>query len=187
MKIQDLAADRPHLYLDMDGVQADFFTAWAQWHNNKFKQDHIQRYKDIGDRAAREQSITELGNEGDEFVEKFFAGLPTLPGGQRLVAWLKQNRIPFTILSAPLRGRNAASIAGKRQWLDQHNPGTSSQAQFTGAKERYALKGGRSNILVDDHKKWVQNWQAAGGTGILYRDDQVDRVIAELAKIYGIK
>lgn len=187
MKIQDLGTDLPHLYLDMDGVQADFFTAWARWHNDKFKQDHVERYKDIGDRAAREQSIGELASEGDEFVEQFFANLPTLPGGMRLVAWLKQNRIPFTILSAPMRYRNAASIKGKLAWLDRHNPGTSSTAQFSGAKERYALKGGRSNILVDDHKKWVQNWIDAGGTGILYRDDRVNDVIRRLAEIYGIK
>ena len=41
MKICDLLEDiddteeakMPHLYLDMDGVQADFFGAWADMHN----------------------------------------------------------------------------------------------------------------------------------------------------------
>lgn len=174
----------PHLYLDMDGVQADFFTAWARWHNRKFGQSHVKRYKDIGSKEQRQQSIWELSAEGPEFIERFFATLPTLPGGMRLVGWLKQNKIPFTVLSAPLRGMHEPSIAGKRTWLNTHNPGTSGDAIFTGTKERYAVKGGRANVLVDDHKKWVQDWQNAGGIGIVYRDDQVDRVIADLARIY---
>lgn len=182
----DAANAPPHLYLDMDGVQADFFTQWAQWHNQKFGQSHVERYKDIGSKEQREQSIGELAAEGPEFIERFFATLPTLPGGMRLVRWLRQHRIPFTILSAPLRGMHEPSIAGKRQWLDRHNPGTAADAIFTGAKERYAARGGRPAVLVDDHKKWVQNWIDAGGIGILYRDAGVDQVIKQLAEIYRV-
>lgn len=180
------ADDRlPHLYLDMDGVQADFFTQWARWHNKKFGMSHVERYKDIGSKEQREKSIAELSAEGPEFIERFFATLPTLPGGNKLVRWLRANKIPFTVLSAPLRGYNAPSISGKRTWLDQHNPGTSQQAIFTGQKERLAQAGGRPNVLVDDFKKYINAWEAAGGIGILYRDADVDSVIARLAEIYG--
>ena len=177
---------RPHLYLDMDGVQADFFTAWAQWHNKKFGMSHVERYKDIGSKEQREQSISELSAEGPEFIERFFATLPPLPGGKKLIAWLNQHKIPFTVLSAPLRGMHEPSIAGKRTWLDRHNPGTSARAIFTGDKARMAMKGGQANVLVDDFKKYVNAWQQAGGIGLLYRDSDVDSVIAELARIYGI-
>lgn len=179
-------ANKPHLYLDMDGVQADFFTAWAQWHNKKFGMSHVERYKDIGSKEQREQSIGELSSEGPEFIEQFFATLPTLPGGQRLIAWLHKNQIPFTVLSAPLRGMNAPSIAGKKTWLDRHNPGTSTTAIFTGDKARMATKGSRANVLVDDYKKYVNAWNEAGGIGLLYRDANVDSVIEQLAKIYGV-
>ena len=175
---------KPHLYLDMDGVQADFFTQWAQWHQRKFGQSHVERYKDIGSKEQREQSISELSAEGPEFIERFFATLPPLPGGQRLLAWLRQNRIPFTVLSAPLRGMNAPSIAGKRTWLDRYNPGTSGSAIFTGDKARMAMAGGRPNVLVDDFKKYVNAWREAGGIGLLYRDANVDDTIAQLAEIY---
>lgn len=175
---------KPHLYLDMDGVQADFFTAWAQWHAKKFNDPDIQRYKDIGDREQREQSISDLNTEGPEFIAKFFATLPPLPGGQKLIAWLRSNRIPFTVLSAPLRNNEDASIAGKKYWLNQHNPGVA--AIFTSDKGKYATKNGEPNLLVDDFKKYVNVWNAAGGMAILYRDDNVDGVIEQLAKIYGI-
>lgn len=170
----------------MDGVQADFFTAWAQWHNRKFGQSHVERYKDIGSKEQREQSIAELSAEGPEFIERFFATLPTLPGGQRLIAWLRANQIPFTVLSAPLRGMHGPSIAGKQTWLDAHNPGTAGSAIFTGDKARMATRGGQSNVLVDDFKKYVSAWREAGGIGILYRDSDVGSVIQQLSKIYGI-
>ena len=178
---------QPHLYLDMDGVQADFFTAWAQWHNHKFGQSHVERYKDIGSKEQREQSIAELSAEGPQFIEQFFANLPTLLGGQRLVAWLRANNIPFTVLSAPLRGMNGPSIAGKKTWLDAHNPGTSGSAIFTGDKARMATHAGRPNVLVDDYKKYVNAWNDAGGIGLLYRDNSVESVIRQLASIYKIK
>lgn len=177
---------KPKLFLDMDGVQADFFTAWARWHNRRFGASHVLRYKDIGSRDQREQSIEELNNEGPEFVTEYFATLPPLPGGQKLLRWLRDNHVPFTVLSAPLRGQELASIAGKRAWLTRYNPGAENNAIFTGEKARFATQGGHSNILVDDFKKYINEWESAGGTGILYRDANVNRIIEQLAHIYNI-
>ena len=177
---------RPHLYLDMDGVQADFFSAWARWHNQKFGMSHVERYKDIGSKEQREQSISELNKEGEQFIEEFFANLPVLTGFPKLLSFLNQNQISFTVLSAPLRGNNKASIAGKKTWLDQHNPGTSSSAIFTGDKSRYAQKNGQANVLVDDYKPYIQKWSDAGGIPVLHRDENVGNTIEQLKKIYKI-
>lgn len=177
---------KPHLYLDQDGVQADFFTAWAQWHNRKFNQSHVQRYKDIGSREQREQSIAELNQEGPEFIQEFFATLPVLPGFPRLIRWITANQIPFTVLSAPLRNNEAASIQGKRTWLSQHNPQGADNPIFTSDKARLATRGGQPNVLVDDFKKYVQAWRDAGGIGILHRDNNVEETIRQLAEIYGV-
>ena len=179
MRVNQVVTEPPHLYLDMDGVQADFFTSWA----NLFGKE---RYKDIGDRSAREASIDDLNRRGTDFIEEFFATLPVLPGGQRLVAWLKSNGIPFTVLSAPLRGNHEASIRGKRRWLDRHNPGTSATAIFDGMKERFANRNGVPAVLVDDHKKYIERWNEAGGIALLYREHSVDDVIRSLAKIYRV-
>lgn len=170
---------RPHLYLDMDGVQADFFSAWAKLHGK-------ERYKEIGDREARERSIDDLNARGPEFVLEFFKTLPPLPGGQRLIQWLHANKIPFTVLSAPLRGNEEASIAGKRYWLNKYNPGSEPTAIFTGEKQKLAQHNGQPNVLVDDFKKYIRAWSEAGGIPILYRDANADDAIAQLAKIYGI-
>jgi len=169
---------RPHLYLDMDGVQADFFTAWARLFGQ-------ERYKDIGDKPAREASIQDLSDRGPEFVERFFATLPVLPSFAALLSWLKSNDVDFTVLSAPLRGNHEASIQGKLAWLDRHNPGTSAQAIFTGDKQRYAVTQGQPNVLVDDFKKYIAAWRDAGGIGILHRDNNLQATLDQLARIYG--
>lgn len=162
----------------MDGVQADFFTAWAKTLGKT-------RYKEIGDRADREASIDLLNQRGPEFIQQFFATLPVLPGGARLVKWIKEHDIPFTVLSAPLRGNEDASIRGKIAWLDKNNPGTSSNAIFTSNKDRYAKTNGVAAVLIDDYKKYVQRWNDAGGTAILYREHSVEDVIDQLRQIYG--
>jgi hypothetical protein len=180
----------PMLYLDMDGVQADFFTSWALWHGEKIQNPEIQRYKQIGDKEKREESIRALQAEGPEFVYKFFATLPPLPNGMALVAWIKRNKIPCTILSAPLRSSpedkqkliTAASIEGKKHWLSEHNSGL--PMIFDGMKERYAMKGGHPNVLVDDHKKYIESWESKGGIGILHREQNTDQTIEALTNIY---
>ena len=169
---------RPHLYLDMDGVQADFFTAWARLFGQ-------ERYKDIGDKPAREASIQDLSDRGPEFVEQFFATLPVLPSFAALLSWLKSNDVDFTVLSAPLRGNHEASIQGKLTWLDRHNPGTSARAIFTGDKQRYAVTQGQPNVLVDDFKKYIAAWRDAGGIGILHRDNNLKATLDQLARIYS--
>jgi hypothetical protein len=162
----------------MDGVQADFFSAWARLFGK-------ERYKDIGDKPAREASIQDLSNRGPEFVERFFATLPVLPSFAALLRWLRDHDIEFTVLSAPLRGNEEASIRGKLAWLDRHNPGTGDRAIFTGDKQRYAVQQGQPNVLVDDFKKYVAAWRDAGGIGILHRDNNLKATLDQLAKVYG--
>jgi hypothetical protein len=168
---------KPHLYLDMDGVQADFFLQWA-------KMFGFKNYRDMGDVAAQTANIMKLVNKGDKFVEEFFATLPMLKGGAKLLAFLHLNKIPYTILSAPLRLRYDASTAGKRRWLDRYTPGVSQNAIFTSDKHKYAVKGGRANVLVDDHGEKIAKWQAKGGIGIKHDDATTDSTIEQLSKIY---
>ena len=60
--MEDNSKKMPHLYLDMDGVQADFFGAWAKRHG-------LNHYKEI---AHPEDAINELAHSGPEEVYNFF-------------------------------------------------------------------------------------------------------------------
>ncbi len=170
----DPFADKPHLFLDMDGVQANFDKAWAKFENKEHR-DHI---------PDPNETIWNLSNMGPEFVEKFFADLEPLADGTKLVQWLRYRKIPFTILSAPLRGQGPGSIKGKITWLNIHNPGTSATALFRGDKFVHAMDGGKPNVLVDDYVKQLRNWTNAGGIAVQHIDGQVDTTIAKLSEIY---
>ena len=176
MKIQEIKLKMPHLYLDMDGVQADFFGAWAAMHD-------VGNYKEIPD---TEMSINELATSSPLEVYKFFRELKPLQGGNKIVQWLNQNNIPYTILSAPLRGPYAvASVEAKKDWLDEHNPGASKNAIFASNKHKYALNGGEPNVLVDDYGKYLNLWSNAGGIAVKHEDNNTQHTISELEKIYA--
>lgn len=186
MKITELLLEneeteqKPHLYLDMDGVQADFFGAWADKNN-------VPHWKAIND---KEGEIEKLAHSSEKDVYDFFRDLKPLRGGQQIIAWLKKNNIPFTVLSAPLRGPYAdASKQAKRDWLDQYNPGTSGNAIFTSAKYKYATKDGVPQVLVDDFGPYLQKWSDAGGIAVKHEDEfedpnSAEETIKQLEKIY---
>lgn len=182
MKINEIfeAEKKPHLYLDMDGVQADFFGAWA-------KKLGVEHWKAIED---KEKEINLLAHSTPEEVYDFFRNLKPLESGKKVVTWLKKNNIPFTILSAQLRGPYGdASIQAKKDWLDQYNPGTSASAIFTQNKHKYAVTNNTKNVLVDDYGKYLNAWSAAGGIAIKHEDEyedpnSADNTIEKLKQIY---
>jgi ABC-type multidrug transport system ATPase subunit len=126
-----------------------------------------------------------------EQVYDFFRNLRPLNGGQEIINWLHSNKIPFTVLSAPLRGPFAdSSKQAKRDWLDEHNPGTSDSAIFTSKKHQYAVTDGVANVLVDDFGPYIQKWIDAGGIPVKHEDETeissaVKDTIAHLEKIYA--
>ena len=164
----------PHLYLDMDGVQADLFHRVAELEN-------VKHWDDIPDQDG---AITRLSLKGYDSVYHLFRDLEPLQGGQVIIKWLHDNKIPFTVLSAPLRNEQEASKQGKRDWLDQYNPGSSDYAIFTKRKFKYAVTDGRPNVLVDDFNYYLHSWSNAGGIAVKHSDASTDHTIKQLEKIY---
>lgn len=170
----------PHLYLDMDGVQADFFGAWS-------KRTGVEHWKAIAD---KEKEINELAHSTPEQVYRFFRDLDTLASGMLVVDWLQKNKIPYTILSAPLRGPySQASIKAKREWLVQHHKNFHGNALFDFDKSVYAVSDGIANVLVDDYGKYLNAWTNAGGIAVKHEDEYEDpntamHTIEKLEKIY---
>jgi 5'(3')-deoxyribonucleotidase len=174
IKEMDINNPMPHLYLDMDGVQADLFHRVAELEN-------VKHWDDIPD---QNEAITRLSLKGYDSVYDLFRNLNPLPGGQVIIKWLHDNKIPFTVLSAPLRNEQQASIEGKKDWLDQHNPGTSQDAIFTKRKFKYATINGKPNVLVDDFNYYLNSWAEAGGIAVKHSDASTDHTIKQLTKIY---
>ena len=146
------------LYLDMDGVIADFFTGFA----HKFGKDHWKKIHN------KEKAITEL--QGTDF----FNTLDTFETSEKLVNFAKAVG-DWGICSSPLRGDRDNSAYWKRVWLTRHGYMPSiDKLIFTGQKERYATErfSGVPNILVDDKPDNISRWISKGGIGILYQANE---------------
>ena len=160
----------PHLFLDMDGVQADFFGAWS-------KRSGVDHWKAI---TNKEQEIEELANSSAKEVYDFFYNLRPLASGMKVISWLRKNKIPYTVLSAPLRGPyKDASVKAKKDWLNKFHPGSAANAIFTDQKYKHAMDGGKPNVLVDDFGKYLNAWRDAGGIAVKHEDEYEDASTAE--------
>ena len=149
------------IYLDMDGVLADFFTGFA----NHFGKDHWKQIQN------KEKSIQEL--QGTDF----FNTLDTYPSTMELVNFVQTlvGDDDWGICSSPLRGDRDNSAYWKRVWLTRHFilPKVENLI-FTGQKERFAMDkiDGKPNVLIDDKPDNVGRWTAKGGIGIRYQANE---------------
>jgi len=180
MRINELMNKKPHVFLDMDGVQCDFAGAVE----TAIGMSHEEA------KLKTQEEIEKLAHSSPRAVFEFFANLKQLPGGKKITDWLNSNNISYTILSAPLRGPYAnSSIVGKKAWLQKHTPDKVNSALFRHDKHEYAMDGGRPNILIDDYYKKIMAWEQAGGIAIQHEDeykvpDAAERTIKRLEEIF---
>ena len=167
---ESMTDGKPTVYLDMDGVLADFFGGveklygvehWKQLTNDKTK----DLKKEVIDRIT--------GTD-------FFATLPKFDTADGLIDMVKQfTGGTFSINTSPLRGDHENSGKYKKVWIS-NNIEAPAEIIVTGRKETYAKNkaSGTPNILIDDRPVNIQRWQAAGGYGILYQAnrDQLTKV-----------
>ena len=158
------------LYLDMDGVIADFFSLLA-------KENNVKHWKSIKD---KERALVEARNTD------FFNRIQEFPSSPKLVQYAMSTG-DWGICSSPLRGDRDNSAYWKRIWLQRH--GYMPEVEnciFTANKHKYAINRltGKPNILVDDKPDNIKRWQNAGGYGYLYQADE-DNVFNLIDKIQG--
>ena len=151
------------IYLDMDGVIADFFGGVAR----KFGVDH---WKSIQD---REIAFATLSNTD------FFYNLDIFPETNSIVKFVKEiSDGDWGICSSPMRGDTMNSAYWKRLWLERWDitPPLVENMIFTSNKHKYAMnKLDRTrNILIDDKLQNIDRWNQAGGIGIRFQCNEDD-------------
>lgn len=171
MRATDLTSKfntRPIVYLDMDGVLADFFGKVAQEHDVDY---------------WREIHRKELGI--DQVAQKpgFFATLPLMPHAPQLMMGVLALTDNYSILSSPLMSDVEQSSEEKAQWLHRHLGKHQPQAViFDHEKYKFAKQAnGTPNILIDDWETNVKLWEANGGIGIHYKDANYKDAVKALA------
>lgn len=154
---------KPEVYLDMDGVLADFFTEYA-----KLAGIENGNYRDIPP-AKTEPTLNKMVGTD------FFARLPKLRNADQLVAMIVKLYGHYHICSSPLRGDHENSEAQKKVWIQKHLNPQPKDIVITPNKAKWAKQAdGTPNILIDDRGSNISAWEAAGGIGIKYQADEDD-------------
>lgn len=172
------------IYVDMDGVLADFFKAVGILLNRPLPPVITpEGYTDpiwLGmPFKAKEPYIEKVG-------QKFWEELEIFPHAQELIS-LVSSYPRWEILTHPMETTGCRE--GKRAWLDQHfSPEVI--AHMRGNKHELAHAGA---VLIDDMIENVEKFRSAGGHGILFpkyynataqfSEDPVNYVRQELTKI----
>jgi 5'(3')-deoxyribonucleotidase len=174
MKFFELAnglESRPVIYVDMDGVLADFFGPIAQHHGVKTWRD------------ARKQR-RQAGSKIDKIARKpgYFLHLKPLSNAGHLISGVLKLAGRYSILSSPLLSNVEQSSREKSEWLEHHLQNNPPRAVvFDHEKFKYARQAdGTPNILIDDYDTNIHLWEANGGIGILYRNSECDRALKQL-------
>ncbi len=152
---------KSEVYLDMDGVIADFFTEYA-----KLAGVQHGNYRDIPPAKVDPTLDKMVGTD-------FFARLPKFPSADDLVNMIVKVYGHYNICSSPLRGDHEGSAKYKKIWIQQHLNPQPKNILITPNKAKYAKQAdGTPNILIDDRGSNISSWEAAGGIGIKYQADE---------------
>jgi len=175
---QDMKDKQPVVYLDMDGVIADFFGGVE-------KMFGVKHWKELTSQLSGGQLKQEVIDRitGSDF----FANLPKFSTADSLIQLIKSaTGGKFSILTSPLIGDHENSATQKKVWISK-NIERPDEVIVSGRKEKWAKqKDGTPNILIDDRPVNIQRWESKGGFGILYQanKDSIIKVQQGLNK-YG--
>jgi len=137
------------LYLDMDGVLADFNKEYIKYDPNK------------EDRKKFRSAVID---------HKIFEKLDFMPDTQQLLNHVsKLSNVTVEILTSmgtrdPFQAQEAKHQ--KLRWLDKHN--IPYKANFVHSKQEKANYAGSTSILIDDSIGCISPYIEAGGHGILH-------------------
>ena len=145
------------VYLDMDGVIADF----------------DRRFEDISGMKPHEfeskfgkKAFWNLIDEDNKI--SFWVGIKPMEGASKLVNAVKKYN--YELLTSPSAKKQ--SYLGKILWVRNHRDilGGKPKINFRKAKEKHNIKSNLStnDILIDDRMDTIERWNNAGGTGIHY-------------------
>lgn len=162
------------VYLDMDGVVADFerrFTELAGMAPKEFENKYGKN------------AFWDFIDEGDNKI-KFWVGIPPMPGAKELVSHIVAN-FDYEMLTAPSLKKQ--SLIGKTAWIKKWTKEglfpSKPKINFKAAKNKHKVKDKltKFDILIDDKASTIDNWNEVGGTGILYLN--AEQVIKDLENV----
>jgi 5'(3')-deoxyribonucleotidase len=156
----------PEVYVDMDGVLADFFKDWNRMVG-------VGHWKEIKDPEAALDMIRKNPT--------FWIDLDVLSNAPRLLGAIKKFANSYYICTSPL-GKDPNCEPQKREWAKKYlSAFAPKEVYVTHNKPQFAVQpDGTPNVLIDDFGKNIVAWQNAGGIGIHYENNNVESAIKQL-------
>ena len=157
-------ASSSQIYVDMDGVLADFFGEWARLMD-------VEHFTDINKKHDINDALQKIRDTDD-----FWLRLPLLPEAKNLLNLIKQVKGNYNICSSPLAD-DPNSEKHKHTWVEKNlSFFPPDNVYITHDKAQYATnEDGTPNILIDDYGVNIRKWEAAGGIGFKYKDHKFER------------
>ena len=144
------------VYLDMDGVIADFFSSAIKLADCEHSHWRDMEHRDI-QRALKKVRKT----------PGFFKTIPAFPMANTLVACINNIAGEYSILSSPLTSYENCG-AEKTEWIENNIHIQPVEIIISDNKPQYA----QGNILIDDYGYNCRKWEEAGGFAIKYQADE---------------
>lgn len=164
------------IFLDLDGVIVGFDSGYAQISKGMNFDEYAAKY---GEASATRYFLARGYN--------FWSDLPWERGGKELYGAVKKLFKHINILSSSgcdnNVGKHEEVVKGKRLWLKKNIPELADKAIIVSNrhhKQKYASKFG---ILIDDLGSNIQEWNSAGGYGILHNSKHYTKTIDTLVEI----
>ncbi len=162
-------SNQPTIYCDMDCVLCDFWSSAKRLTSEPIETWPLRKIWEI---------IAQYPN--------FWSDLEQLPQASEL--WDYVNSRNGHILSS-LAYTDPNSRPGKLKWLKLNFQFSDSErihlTDRRRDKQKFATTNGVANILIDDYRKNITEWEEAGGIGILHTN--VDETIERVEKILKIE
>ena len=154
------------IYVDMDGVLADFFGEWA-------KLMQVDHFSQINKKHDIDDALQKIRD-----TEEFWLNLPMLPQARQLLTLIKKVKGSYNICSSPLAD-DPKSEPHKKEWIKKNlSFFPPKNIYITHNKPAYAKNvDGTPNILIDDYGVNINAWEDAGGIGFKYKDHKFERPI----------
>ena len=159
------------VYLDMDGVLADF--------DKRFQDISGMKPKDFENKYGK-KAFWDLIDEENKI--SFWVGIEPMIGASDLVDAVKD--YDYELLTSPSAKKQ--SYLGKILWVKNHTGDvfpSKPRINFKKAKEKHLVKPqlAKTDILIDDREDTIGRWNAAGGTGVIYKN--IFQVLKDLKKL----
>jgi len=161
----------PILYVDIDGVLADFYSPFNRMAG-------VSSWKD----APKDVVLKVLKKITKQ--DDFWINLQVLPDVPQLMSAIKSLfKGEYKLLSKAIVG-DPNAVKQKKQWAQQHLsplPNETIIMPATANKGKYAQQpDGTPNILIDDFGYNIKAWQSAGGIGVQHKTGAVNNTVTQL-------